>query len=74
MIGRPPKIPSWLANLKDGEYSLKQLSEISGNTRTYVCHLMKKYKVKKIVGRKVEKNMVHIRYAWSKNYLTSIDR
>lgn len=68
-MGRPPIIPVWLYNLEDGEYSLTQLTTISKTSKSYMCNMMRKYGAKKIVGRKVEKNMVRIRYVWSKKLL-----
>lgn len=59
-IGRP--LPSWVIDLKKGEYSIDELMKISNTTRTNCLKQMKKFDVETIYKR--INNRVCAFYRW----------
>lgn len=61
-IGRPK--PKWIVDLEPGEYTLKDLENISGTTKSNVCNVLKLMGVKKKFNPNPVRNMLEVVYIW----------
>jgi hypothetical protein len=60
----PARTRAWLQNLPAGEYTLKQLSKITGKEKSNLWRLFKRLGVNKKQGQPISGNLVEVLYIW----------